>query len=320
MADTTLDAIRTKVRRLTRSPSEAQISTADIDEYINTFVLYDFPEQLRLSALRTTLTFYTAPYIDTYETSSTVGEPLYNFKNIYTSVHTPLYIAGVPATLSQSRDEFYGLYPLVNSLQDVETGDGATISFSGTLTSVPIVSSNVTFSAIDINNERAVLYDDGAGILSGDGFGTINYVTGAWTATFTTAPQNGTAIQAQTIPYVASVPRAILYYDSKFVVRPIPDRPYRIDIEAYKRPTELLAAGQSPDLEQWWQYIAYGASKKVFEDRSDLDSVQSLMPEFKEQEALVNRKTIMQQTDERVATIYSDGFYKHNSWFWQNNS
>ena len=42
MAD--LQTIRTKVRRLTRSLSPAQLTDAQIDEYINTFVLYDFPE------------------------------------------------------------------------------------------------------------------------------------------------------------------------------------------------------------------------------------------------------------------------------------
>jgi hypothetical protein len=43
MADSTLGAIRTKVRRLTRSPNTAQITDNQIDEYVNTFILYDFP-------------------------------------------------------------------------------------------------------------------------------------------------------------------------------------------------------------------------------------------------------------------------------------
>ena len=38
----------------------------------------------------------------------------------------------------------------------------------------------------------------------------------------------------------------------------------------------------------------------------DLDSVQLIMPEYKKQEALVLRKTIVQNTNERVATIFSD--------------
>ena len=79
---TTLQAIETKVRRLTRSPSTAQLTQADLDNYINTFVVYDFPEHLRLFSLRTILTFYTQPFIDTYKTNTTVTtDALFNFKN-----------------------------------------------------------------------------------------------------------------------------------------------------------------------------------------------------------------------------------------------
>lgn len=320
MADSTLNAIRTKVRRITRSPSPAQLSDSDIDAYVNTFVLYDFPEQLRLEYLKTTLTFYASPYIDTYTTSTTVGEPLYNFKNVYTTVHPPVYIAGREAVLSQSREEFYGLFPLTNSLQTVGTGNGVATVFNGTLSSTPFIRNNVTFSAIDINENRAVLYDNGSGVLAGDGTGTVNYITGVWTVTFTTAIKSGEDVQAQIVPYEAGIPTNILYYDSTFTVRPIPDRPYQITIDAYKRPTELLNIGDSPDLEQWWQFIALGASKKVFEDRSDYDSVQQLMPEFKEQETLVNRRTIMQQSDECVATIYNSSYKNNVHGFWNSHT
>jgi len=319
MADSTLAAIRTKVRRLTRSPSEAQITTAQIDEYINTFVLYDFPENLRLFSLRSTFSFYTEPNVDTYEDSTT--PELVDFNNEYISVHEPVYVAGRQVFLSQSREQFYGLYPLTNALQSVGTGDGATTLFTGTLTSVPVLRNNVVFSGVDINGDGLAAYDDGAGTFDGDGVGTIDYETGAWTMTFATAPEAGSTIQAQTIPYVAATPTAVLFYDNKFVMRPVPDRPYKVSVEVYKRPTELLAAGSSPDLEQWWQYIAYGAAKKIFEDRSDIDSVQQIMPAYKEQELLVLRKTIVQQTKERVATIYTEGtnLGSGNSW-WFNNS
>src|SRR5690242_1168087 len=114
MAVHTLDNIRTKVRRLTRSPSEAQITTAQLDEYINTFVVYDFPEHLRTFNLRTTYSFYCNPFQDTYQTDRSVipaTNPLYNFQNKYLTVHPPFYIAGYPATFTQSEEQFYGLYP-----------------------------------------------------------------------------------------------------------------------------------------------------------------------------------------------------------------
>src|SRR5580765_2325949 len=97
MANSTLAAIQQKVRRLTRSPSLQQLSDADLNQYINTFILYDFPEHLRLFSLRTTLTFYTQPFIDVYETNTIdPTNPLYNFKNKYLTVHPTIYVAGRP--------------------------------------------------------------------------------------------------------------------------------------------------------------------------------------------------------------------------------
>ena len=57
MADSTLFAIKQKVRLLTRSLSEAQLTDLQLTQYINTYVQYDFPETLRLFNLKTTFTF-----------------------------------------------------------------------------------------------------------------------------------------------------------------------------------------------------------------------------------------------------------------------
>lgn len=316
-----LNTIRTKVRRLTRSPSEAQITTAQIDDYINTFIQYDFPEQLRLFTLRTTLTFFTKPYVDTYATNTVnANDPLYNFKDKYTTVHPPVYIDGYYTAFSQSRDSFYASYPMTNSVRQIGTGTGALVNFAGTLTDKPMLQNNVTITAIDVDNLAITLvdiprYDVATGyptqvgdlVTPNEAFsrGTVNYVTGVYDLTFPTPPAAGTAIYSHTIPYQASRPSMVLYYDNKFVVRPIPDKVYRATIEAYVRPTELLAANQDPELEQWWKYIAYGASKSIFEDRMDTESIQAIIPGLKEQEALVLRRTIVQQSNERVQTIYS---------------
>lgn len=319
MPDTTLSTlanIRTKVRRLTRSPSSSQLSDNDIDQYVNTFVLYDFPEHLRLFSLRTTFTFFAQPYIGEYSTTNAdPTDPLYNFKNKYISVHPPVYIGGYNSFYSQSREQFFGIYPFINFVQQIGTGDGVTTTFSGTITNGPILQNNVVFDSLDANNASIVLEDvPQVGTLIGDlvvpnaalSYGTINYVTGAYSFTFPTAPASGAAVNSQSVPYVPSRPLGMLFYDNKFTLRPVPDQAYRINMEVYIRPTELLDDDQSPELAQWWQYIAYGAAKKVFEDRMDTDSVQQIMPEYKKQEALVLRKTIVQLTNERTATIYTE--------------
>lgn len=339
----TLEQIQTKIRRLTRSPSPSQITNADLNNYINTFVLYDFPEHLRLFNLRTTLTFYTQPFIDTYDTDTlTPTDPLYNFKNKYISIHPPVYVAGFQILLSQSREEFFNIYPLTNSIIKVGTGDGVTTTFTGVINNLnppilppitqrtPFLQNNVLFSSIDVSSNGLSLIDfpvsastgalgipDAAQTLPSP-FGDINYLTGAFTLIFPTAPASGVPINAQVIPYVPSRPQAMLFYDTKFVMRPVPDQPYRVNMEAYIRPTELLATNQMPELSEWWQYIAYGAAKKIFEDKMDLESVQMIMPEFKQQERLILRRTLVQQSNERTATIYTnnDAGRYGSGWYW----
>ena len=307
----TLGDIRTKVRRLTRNPSPNQLSDVNIDDYVNTFVLYDLPEHLRLFALRETLTFYTNPSQDVYETNTVdANDPLYQFKDVNVSVHPPVYIAGYPTFFSQSREQFFGIYPMVSSIVSIGTGDGAFAVFAGTLSQIPIVRNNVQFNSIDANGNGLVAVDDGVGGLAepntGAFAGNINYTTGVYNIIFANPPASGATINAQTYPFVAARPTGVLYYNYQFTLRPVPDQVYPVTIEVYKRPTALLNAGSSPQLEQWWQYIAYGTAKKVFEDRMDTESIQIIMPEFKKQESLVLRSTIAQQGNERTATIFTE--------------
>ena len=322
----TLDQIRIKVRRLTRTPSEAQLATADIDNYVNTFVLYDFPEHLRLFDLRTLFSFVVKPYIDSYDTNTTnSNDPFYNFKNKYISLHPPLFIAGYQSLYSQSREQFFTIYPNVTNISSIgPVGDGAQVAFTGTLSSVPVIRNQVLFDSVDINNNGLSLIDVaipnssiGNLYIPSDftiSYGTINYVTGAFSFTFLTPPRAGQKINSQTVPYVPSLPQALLFYDNTITVRPIPDQPYEVNLEAYIRPTELLNSTDQPQIAQWWQYIAYGTAKKIFEDRMDLESVQLIMPEFMNQQSLVIRKTILLNTNDRVSTIYADSIGNNNGY------
>jgi hypothetical protein len=110
----------------------------------------------------------------------------------------------------------------------------------------------------------------------------------------------------QCVPVVTALPQALLYYDNTFFLRPVPDQPYNINFEAYIRPTFLMETTDNPQLNEWWQYIAYGAAKKIFEDRMDMDSVQMIMPEYKKQETLCLRRTLVQLSNERTGTIYTE--------------
>lgn len=370
----TLQNIKIKVRRITRSPSEALLTDDSLNDYINTFILYDFPEHLRMFNLKTTVSFTCNPYQDVYPTdiasfgnaTGAQNNPLYNFQNKYLTIHPPFFIAGFPAAYMQDREAFYGIYPKVNSIQSIGvTGNGAQTNFSGRIVTQGVVQSitlgvqqgscfvkgEVLFSSVDINNNGLSLVDvpcldsvTGNPTVWGNLYvpGTepatpplitnyttlpvptgvdqnnyINYITGQFSITFPVAPKAGFAINSQTLLQIVSLPQSVLFYDNKFVIRPIPDQPYEINFEAFVRPTYFMENSDIPQLEEWWQYIAYGAAKKIFEDRMDYDSVALIMAEYKKQENLCLRRTIVQNTNQRTATIYTDqsGLQGGPGWF-----
>lgn len=79
----------------------------------------------------------------------------------------------------------------------VATGDGVTTSFSGVLA---FKGSNALANAfgllLNMNPSGLTATDDYNGIISGTGVtGTINYITGAWTLTFTSAPAVATQVR-----------------------------------------------------------------------------------------------------------------------------
>lgn len=331
MANSTLGAIRTKVRRLTRSPSTQQVSDADINEYINTFVLYDFPSHLRLFNLRKTFNFYTEPNVDQYSTTSLdPTNPLFNFKNAIITSHTPVYVSGYRTWFSQGREDFFGKWPMVYQSRQIATGDGLTTAFAGTLSSKPVLPNELLFTSIDADGKATGLKArplvdpiNGVQTQSGNLYNTlgpipserptvptpanlINFSTGVYNIDFFVAPAAGKPIYVQSVPYSAARPTSVLYFDNTFTLRPVPDQQYEVRIEAYVRPTEFFQDADEPELEQWWQYIAVGAAIKLLQDRTDFETAQMLMPMMKEQERLVLRTTLVQQGDDRAATIYSE--------------
>ena len=320
MADSTLSAlsnIRTKVRRLTRNPSTSQLSDADLDDYINNFILYDMPAHIKLDTLKTVLTFYTSPYDEKYSTNTTdATDPLYNFKNKYTNVQSPIYIAGNEAAFSQLRDEFYSIYPLTQTRISIGTGDGIITNFTGTLSNIPVLDNYVSVTSRDYVEERLLMVDNGSAEFTGDvgAESTINYIDGDYDIDFAaiSPPGDGETVWMNTIPYTPSKPNSVLYTENEFIVRPIPDGAYRVDVTVYQRPTEMDDAADLPELSEWWQYISYGAAIKVLQDRLDMETVQLLRPEFKNQEILINRRKIIQNSGKRAATIFTSGYTYDN--------
>lgn len=81
------------------------------------------------------------------------------------------------------------------------TGDGATTTFTGTLAGHPFVPGTLQFlQYTSAGVFVSLVTDNGVGALTGDNVssGSVNYVTGAYTITFTVAPVSGNVFNATT--------------------------------------------------------------------------------------------------------------------------
>jgi hypothetical protein len=328
LPNATLAEIQTKVRRITRSPSTSQLSDTDLNKYINTFLVYNLPDQLRLFSLRTILTWYTQPYVDEYETNViNPNDPLYDFKNKYLAIHQPIYLAGIQGFYTQQRDIFYGYYPQTNTIADTQLrGTGGNGPFGGTVTAHPMLQRSVIFTCNNVAGSSMILIDNP--IVGNNQFGnliapnnpatvwgTINYVTGVFLFFLPAPTQVGATIWVENIAYQPGKPLAMLFYDEKFIIRPVPDKVYQVQIEADITPTELINTTDNPFLKRAWEYIAFQTSKKIFEDRLDYDSINLIMPSIIEHENLLLRSTLTQQANERPPTIYTQGKNYGFGWF-----
>jgi hypothetical protein len=322
--------IERKIRLVTRSMSENVLSSADIQKEVNRVLLYDMSEELKLFNLLTTFTFYTQPLVDTYENNTTdVNDPFYNFLNKYNTVNPPCYAGGYQLMWSQSLDQFYGLWPKFTTIMQVGAGDGVNLVFVGNINAgnsnnppvqntgaqATVLKGEVLFDSIDVTGNAVTLIDYPQtpliGTLGDVGNttvnGTINYSTGDFQLVFNTAPAAGQPVNCQFVLLQPARPQSILFYDGKFTLRPVPDQAYKIEMEAYKRPLELLLSSEQPELSEWWEYIAYLASKKILENRNDYESIAQIMPALDNQRKLINRRTVQQLTkSQRAPSIYSD--------------
>jgi hypothetical protein len=364
-----LNRLRYAVRKITgkfdttqlpdQSVGEVNISNpAGIDDYINDFYLYDLPEHLRTLKLKDFYIFNTIPNCGTYSL------PQY-IKN----VEPPIYVDNYQFAWYQWPDVFYRIWPELNFIdRNLFTPNGSTPNFTFTLTQTPVQQGTVviglqpnidgtpspkleTFTdqdqpiPLDIpqsqffvnpgtlisNQYTGVLPPPSPGITPGTG--TIDYLTGAVTIVYITAPPNGTNSSCHYHPYVASRPRDIMFYQQQLFLRPIPNDTYAVKVMSYFMPTVVLnAATNSPSrplfnvtgansgdiaafgtsgtdlplFNEWWQLIAYGAALKIFIEDGEHEEYARYKAYFEEQKLLAQREALRQLANQRIQTPYAE--------------
>jgi len=311
--------IASKIRLVTGRPDTSQLTVAALNQYIQTFLVYDFPEVLRLFNMKETYTFTTEPNIDSYDF----------LRNKYVSVQPPFYLDGYRGFWSQSSSEFYNTWPKLEFQHQAGFGNGGSGPYTFTVPESPILRAQVRYDgsldssiivcATDSAGVTETFIDNGLGTLvdasesltpttSPTSRGTVNYATAAFSNIQFTGlgiPASN-AITITTVPYVAGRPTSCLFFDDKFVLRPVPDNCYKFSIEAWKNPIAMLEEASNPELNEWWQFIALGAALKVFEDQAELEEYAKFYPIFEKYKTLILRRTIVQQTNQRTSTIYSE--------------
>lgn len=226
----TLAEIRTKIRNVTGSPAQEQITDSDLNTYINNYYVFTMPFELKEQITNQFLKFRTTP-----------GEDVYAFPGGYFTDSPGAYADGFPLVFYQDPDVFFQDWPQQYAVDNIATGDGVTTNFTGGLQNPPLIVGTLFITADDPDGNQQVVadqgnnitqtiatgtgvvtytgtlgvfpiipgtmtvtdgvenfVDNGAGILTGDlgGSGTINYTTGAFSVTFNTAVATGVSIVA----------------------------------------------------------------------------------------------------------------------------
>ena len=338
--DSTVGAMRTKVRRLTVSSSEQTLPTAVIDQALNTFINQDFPYAIKLDQMRSVYNFYTAPNIDRYPLNVNYNQ----------GIRSPVYFEGVQGFFYKDRQEFLNLWPRWPTITNMAAP--TTIPFSYTIQTIPFLGKEVTIGMTDSTGKAIQISDDGNGNLyyrsanpivpvppfpnplpgmpnnnlsnvvpyglnnyqtyPGDIIssfvGTVSYVTGAVTinlALVGLTVEPGSMIWTKVSQYEPGRPYSLLIWNNEFTVRPVPNGVYKVEVETYLTPVQFLESTDVPILTQWWQYVSYGAAIEILRERQDFEGVGQLMEGFKRQEALVLERQGVEEINQRNATIFS---------------
>lgn len=333
-----LQDIMQKVREIAGLGNTDQSTDTKIIKYINSYYLYDFPDDLRLLKLKDVYTFNTEQGRDTYP---------FDYDS-WSTVEGPAYCEKEQIPLLQDPKSFYSYYFSLQTRETFDTGDGTAGDYSGTCQNIPILRSvnnnpitsspntslgvfpdNVppTFSEPNISRIQNILIsantatgslrvtDDGDGNLIGDcNTGTIDYQTGEIAdLEFTSSVPSGNDIDISYIPVELSRPYSILFLQNQFIIRPVPDKAYQIEITAYREPSKALLGTTSdtvpnlsgrPELFGWWELIAFGVAKKFYQDRLDMDGVQLMDAFLNEQISQARTRTYAQLGSRSIDTIY----------------
>lgn len=329
-----------------------QMTDSQIDTYINNFMTLMLPEHFKNIKLTKPYVFTTVPNVDTYDfvyqnglvvnpagTSGTQDEFLPG--NIVLT--PPVYCQGYILRFYNDKTTFYNRWPNLSVNQQIGTGGKAiATAYTGTIPSTPfyraqmdvfgnVTEAGVVISAFDnsgdatsgftyVLTDQPVAGSDKGNLVEASGAlaGKVNYLTGVFNFTPTgvqSIPASAN-IYAAVVPYQASRPTDVIFYNQQITFRPCPLQVYQIEFQISQQPLALVTNNDAPELDEWYLFICAGAAKLIYTDFPDEEGLGYLMPIWQEQLQLAQRRTLKQLGTQRAATIFSQPGRPLASWFY----
>jgi hypothetical protein len=136
---------------------------------------------------------------------------------------------------------------------------------------------------------------------------TVNYFSGEINVQFPVTIPTGNNINCQVFYFQSGWPRGILFYNNVLTLRSPPAISYLVELDAYLTPAAFLNSAAAIPFGYMSEYLARGAARKILSDTGDWEQFQAYEPLFREQEALVWKRSQRQFTATRTQTLYSEG-------------
>ncbi len=143
--------------------------------------------------------------------------------------------------------------------------------------------------------------------------GTVDYVTTQIDLNLPVPPMAGTQLSIWAATYQVGRPYNLLFWNNELTIRPVPDNVYLCEVEVFQTPAQFMDTTDNPVLNQWAQYIAYGAACEILRDRQDMDGVANLQEGFKRQEALVLERQAVEEIFQPNITLFNSTNYGNSS-------
>lgn len=331
--------MRNTVRRMTARYTQAQMQDAQVDRYLNLAYTLHFPEQFKNLKLTKPYVFLTTPNVDTYDFPYQSGLAIFPDGSPVPGniqISPPVYCQGYILRYYQDKTTFYNRWPNLSVNQIINSGDNTAGPYTGIIPSFPFyraqldIFGDVTEPAVIISayNDTGFTFtltdvplpgtNTGRLVLpNGVQIGIVNYLTGAYTFTLIgNIIPTGTQIYAAVVPYQASRPTDVLFYNQQIVFRPCPMQVYQVEFQISQQPMDLIADSDSPELDEWYLFICAIAAKLIYTDFPDPEGMAYLMPIYQDQLQMAQRRTLRQMGSQRAATIFSQPGRPLASWFW----